>query len=92
MKKSFISLLASALALLQFSVSVVTADEESVAENVFEIIQNSPNHTILAAAIEAADLVDALEDDEMMFTVFAPLDSGKVNSIQVLLMVPCCEK
>lgn len=45
------------------------------AETVVSVIQQSPDHATLARAIEAAELVDALEA-EGPFTVFAPTDSA----------------
>jgi uncharacterized surface protein with fasciclin (FAS1) repeats len=46
-----------------------------IANNVWEIIQASPSHTILETAILAAGLDGTLSDD-FFFTVFAPTDAA----------------
>jgi len=46
-----------------------------IANNVWEIIQASPSHTILETAIIAAGLDGTLQD-EFFFTVFAPTDDA----------------
>jgi len=46
-----------------------------IANNVWEIIQASPSHTILETAILAAGL-DGTLSDEFFFTVFAPTDAA----------------
>lgn len=46
-----------------------------IANNVWDIIQNSPSHTILETAVLAAGLEGTLQND-FFFTVFAPTDSA----------------
>lgn len=43
---------------------------------VYDIISNSPVHTILTTAIDLAGLADVLSSDELSFTVFAPTDAA----------------
>ncbi len=62
----------------------ITVDEEPTAEmdadqseqTVVDVIASSPDHTILAQAIETAGLTDALSDPEATYTVFAPTDAA----------------
>lgn len=50
---------------------------DNVIETTYEIISESPDHTVLAQALMDADLVSALNSDE--FTVFAPTDAAFGN-------------
>jgi transforming growth factor-beta-induced protein len=43
---------------------------------VYDIISNSPVHTILTTAIDLAGFQDILSSDELSFTVFAPTDAA----------------
>ena len=44
--------------------------------SVYDIIAGSPDHNILKAAIDAAGLIAALDDEEAQLTVFAPTDEA----------------
>lgn len=50
---------------------------DDVIETTFEIISESPDHTILEQALKDADLVSALNSGE--FTIFAPTDAAFGN-------------
>lgn len=62
-----------------------------IANNVFDIIAGSPDHTILETAIIAAGLQETLED-QYFFTVFAPTDAAfgalPAGTIESLLANP----
>jgi uncharacterized surface protein with fasciclin (FAS1) repeats len=62
-----------------------------IANNVFDIIAGSPDHTILETAIIAAGLQETLED-QFFFTVFAPTDAAfgalPAGTIESLLANP----
>ena len=45
-------------------------------DDVTEVVVTSPNHTILLAALQQANLVGTLQDMSQEFTVFAPTDSA----------------
>ncbi|MDG2164700.1 MAG: fasciclin domain-containing protein, partial [Flavobacteriales bacterium] len=55
--------------------AVLVPEPEVVSNTVVEIIVNSPDHTLLAAAVAAAELAETLSG-EGPFTVFAPTDAA----------------
>jgi uncharacterized surface protein with fasciclin (FAS1) repeats len=55
--------------------AVLVPEPEVVSNTVVEIIVNSPDHTLLAAAVAAAELAETLSGDGP-FTVFAPTDAA----------------
>lgn len=80
MKKTFRSILTvlslTAVAFISNAQSVIVGGAAMYpTKNIIENAVNSKNHTTLAAAVKAADLVDALSG-EGPFTVFAPENSA----------------
>ena len=63
--------------------AVLVPEEEELPETVVDIIVESDVHTLLEAAVIAADLVDALSGDGP-FTVFAPTDAAIVALTEAL--------
>ena len=57
-------------------IDAVLTQEEEVVPTVWDIIVNSPDHTVLETAVLAADLDDELSNMESSLTVFAPTDAA----------------
>ena len=62
-----------------------TTTTEAMADpTIAEIVVNSPDHTILLAAVTQAGLVDALSDPAAELTVFAPTDEAFEAALEAL--------
>ncbi|MFZ8836849.1 MAG: fasciclin domain-containing protein [Flavobacteriales bacterium] len=57
-------------------IDAVLIPEFEIEETVWDLIQESEDHTLLEAAILAAGLDGALSDEEAVYTVFAPVDEA----------------
>lgn len=57
-------------------VDETTTTEAMTEQTIAEIVVNSPDHTILLAAVTEAGLVEALSDPAAEYTVFAPTDAA----------------
>ncbi len=81
MKRKILSLAVITMALTANSfaqTTVVGGEEMFPKKNIVENAINSEDHTTLVAAVQAADLVDALQT-EGPFTVFAPVNDAFEN-------------
>jgi len=54
----------------------VPAADATNDSSAFDVVANSPNHTTLLAAINAAGLADTLDNPASTFTIFAPTDDA----------------
>jgi uncharacterized surface protein with fasciclin (FAS1) repeats len=79
MKKSFTRNLKNSIIGLSLMLST-----GSFAQTVYDVIANSPVHTTLKAAIDAAELDGALSDPTATYTVFAPTDDAFTAALTAL--------
>lgn len=89
--KTFITASAAALAIATSAMANPTVGGAPMLEerNIVENAVNSPIHTTLVAAVQAADLVETLQSDGP-FTVFAPVNDAfaalPAGTVETLLM------
>lgn len=57
-------------------IDAVLIPEFEIEDTIWDLIQESEDHTLLEAAIIAAGLDGALSDEESVYTVFAPVDEA----------------
>jgi hypothetical protein len=62
------------------------AEEVTGDQTVVDVIVNSENHTILEEAVQTAGLVEALNNPDATFTIFAPTDEAFANALEQLGM------
>ena len=67
-----------------FSMTIVLFTAHANSQTVFDVIANSPNHTLLQAALEQQGLNTALSNTSATYTVFAP-DDNAINAIAAAL-------
>jgi len=67
-----------------FSMTIVLFTAHANSQTVFAVIANSPNHTLLQAALEQQGLDVALSNTSATYTVFAP-DDNAINAIAAAL-------
>ena len=69
---------------LLFAIAALVGSTQLQAQTAYDVIANSPDHTLLQAALEQTGLDAALSNTEGTFTVFAPDDDAVLALTQEL--------